>query len=440
MEKHFSFYYGIRGLDLVVLVIIVFLCPGSIKASAKSEAGLCYQTNLDFASSNNLSNFFSKLESLEKGENRTIRILQLGDSHTASDQMSGRLRDLFQTQFGNAGRGMLPPGKPFPYYSTSRMKVGQTNSVKIIKSHLSAQNYYFGISGFRASINSPEDMIWMEAERSNSFSKVYIETITGPDSGTFGVRIDGKTLTNLSARRNVQDITTFQLDLTDKAHRFEVSALGDGKVDILSLTFEKESPGIIYDSHGVIGATVKIISQWDSKVITKELMDRAPDLIVLQYGTNEGYDDNLNPAEYEKCFRDTIRFLANLLPESGILVISPPDAARLNKRVVNARESWTTPPKLEVVRQIQRRVAREEKCTYWNWAGIMGGTRGINKWVLSQEPLARKDHVHFSAAGYRVSADSLYAAIMKEYNEYKDNKYSSSWRFNNSGILYALQY
>ena len=43
-----------------------------------------------------------------------VVILQIGDSHTANDSFSGRMRELFQARFGDAGRGVLPPGVPYP--------------------------------------------------------------------------------------------------------------------------------------------------------------------------------------------------------------------------------------------------------------------------------------------------------------------------------------
>ena len=39
-----------------------------------------------------------------------LTILQIGDSHTANDSFSGRMREQFQARFGDGGRGILPPG------------------------------------------------------------------------------------------------------------------------------------------------------------------------------------------------------------------------------------------------------------------------------------------------------------------------------------------
>ena len=57
-----------------------------------------------------LASFQRSLEQLRAGKLERVNILQIGDSHTAADHFSGRLRELFQASFGNAGRGMLPPG------------------------------------------------------------------------------------------------------------------------------------------------------------------------------------------------------------------------------------------------------------------------------------------------------------------------------------------
>ena len=47
----------------------------------------------------------------------------VGDSHTANDAFSGRMRRLMQARFGDAGRGMLPPGIPFRLYRPAQVTV-----------------------------------------------------------------------------------------------------------------------------------------------------------------------------------------------------------------------------------------------------------------------------------------------------------------------------
>ena len=43
---------------------------------------------------------------------KPVHILQIGDSHTAGDAITGAWRDLLQARYGSGGRGVLAPGPP----------------------------------------------------------------------------------------------------------------------------------------------------------------------------------------------------------------------------------------------------------------------------------------------------------------------------------------
>jgi len=58
---------------------------------------------------NNLHAFYSKLDQLKSGTNNQVRIIHVGDSHIQADFWSGKLRRLFQQNFGSAGRGFVFP-------------------------------------------------------------------------------------------------------------------------------------------------------------------------------------------------------------------------------------------------------------------------------------------------------------------------------------------
>ncbi len=64
--------------------------------------------------------FFERLYRLSIGDNPTVHILHFGDSHTASDDWTGVLRDLFQNRFGNGGAGFRSAGNSVQGLSTLR--------------------------------------------------------------------------------------------------------------------------------------------------------------------------------------------------------------------------------------------------------------------------------------------------------------------------------
>ncbi|MEQ9247436.1 MAG: hypothetical protein RLO21_15745, partial [Nitratireductor sp.] len=74
-----------------------------------------------------LSAFYDRLYALESGAGvEKLRILHLGDSHIAGDRFSGSLQSRFAVRFGDAGRGQLPAGSPFPYYRRQGISVEMT--------------------------------------------------------------------------------------------------------------------------------------------------------------------------------------------------------------------------------------------------------------------------------------------------------------------------
>jgi lysophospholipase L1-like esterase len=218
------------------------------------------------------------------------------------------------------------------------------------------------------------------------------------------------------------------------SRQLRLLASGKEPVELLSWTIERSGPGIVYDSHGVSGATVEIISRWDDEVVEKELKSRSPALVILAYGTNEGFGAGFEAARYEAVFRETIKRIRATLPEVSILVMGAPDAARLPEKSCKKRNdaiimpclppgsrisakqcAWSPPAPLAEVREIQRRVSASENAYFWNWEALMGGACGIHRWALSDPPLARADHVHLNLLGYTAVAESLYQTIMEAY-------------------------
>src|SRR5262249_10903780 len=56
----------------------------------------------------------------------------IGDSHTAADFFTSRLRQRLQAQFGDGGRGFMLPGRPFRYYGQRDAEYGSTGPWTLI--------------------------------------------------------------------------------------------------------------------------------------------------------------------------------------------------------------------------------------------------------------------------------------------------------------------
>ena len=116
---------------------------------------------------------YEALDALQTSGRTPVALLQIGDSHTANDAFSGRMRELFQTRFGDAGRGMLPPGIPFKYYRPAQVAVTASNW-QTISSLTPAAPGPFGISGLRQAATGPAEMT-LQATSASGLGKVVVE-------------------------------------------------------------------------------------------------------------------------------------------------------------------------------------------------------------------------------------------------------------------------
>ncbi|CAN5257607.1 hypothetical protein BH10PSE1_BH10PSE1_31910 [soil metagenome] len=161
---------------------------------------------------------------------------------------------------------------------------------------------------------------------------------------------------------------------------------------------------------GIVGVTLT-----DLKTHPLPVLDAPVDLIVLEYGVNEGFDDTLDLSAYERLLRSEITRLRAEAPQAAILVLGAPDAMRGEGGGAcpgDVEGRWRSPAMLAEVRAIQQRVTFAMNVTYWDWRGRMGGDCSAFRLTLGDEPMMRGDHVHFTQAGADWIGSLLYDDLM----------------------------
>ncbi len=387
---------------------------------------------------NSLKSFYRTLNNLSNAY--PVNILHLGDSHTASDKFSGRLRQLFQRRFGSAGRGMLPMGVPFRYFRPNNVKVSQSRGWTVSNSFRAPKSGPYGLSGFRIRGSHPDQYMTLKMTDGTRFDRVDIEFQRQPGSGTIIVEIDDETRWEIATGADSKYVARSTIIVPSGGKRIKLSPKGDGPIELLSWTFKRDKAGVIYHSHGIGGTTVNIINVWSRNVVLWEIGLLNPALIVVVYGTNEGFNHQLNLERYARNFRARLALLRSAAPQASIVVVGPPDGNRLPRFCKNRKQAscspltsdemenyiqlqasksqqlcrWHPPPKLHGVREIQRKIAAQEGYVFWDWSEIMGGECGIHDWT--QEGSASKDHVHLTKRGYKASAEALFKDIMAQFS------------------------
>src|SRR6185437_3608226 len=132
----------------------------------------------------------------------------------------------------------------------------------------------------------------------------------------------------------------------------------------------------------------------------EELRHRHPDLVIVNYGTNEADFPAFIDKQYEKELREAIRRLHAALPQTSLLVMGPMD--RGHRTGPGEIETMPTIPRIVA---IQKRVARETGCGFFDTYAAMGGEGTMARWYAAQPRLVSADFIHPYPAGGKMIAE-----------------------------------
>jgi lysophospholipase L1-like esterase len=409
------------------------------EGSAAAPAEAPPQPINDTPSTVALGNFFRALGALQNHRGQgAVTILHLGDSQIAADRFSGDMREQFQSRFGNAGRGMMMPG----LYLARGVKFDQGGTWEVALSTGAVPGPY-GVTGVKTSARTPADWLRVTAtDRPFTWTEITLET--GPDRGSALIALDGEVKL---APANAPTPGWKTIRLEKPAREIVIRPKGDGLVTVHAVAIGERKPGIRYVNLGVPGATAMTPLSWNAAQVADDLQRLAPDLIIVGYGTEESFDDALNPGDYEANAMRMLGLLRDAAPRASLLVLGPPDVARLPNfpagvnraasdvcRALSPQERaayrqrlrngdprlarWYPPLRLDEVRQALRRAAAAYQAYFWDWSKLMGGACGVHAWVHSDPPLAAGDHIHLTEEGSKRSARLLFRELMAGYDVY----------------------
>lgn len=361
-----------------------------------------------------LKDFFRALAEARSGRRlEPVRIMHFGDSHVAADVLTAQIRRQLQHNFGDGGAGFIVPKNPM---STRRLGVtsGATSGwvIEGIGGRVAPDRIY-GPAGIALSANQPGERAWIEAA-GNHFELYYVRQ---PGGGMIDVLLDGASVLDsaLSLQSTTPEAGHLFFDSPAKTrHRVEVRTLTSGKVRILGIVTERVAPGLVYDVLGVNGARASRILSWNQPALAEVLADRKPDLIVLEYGSNEVADPNWTPASYQRLLIGILRRLHDAAPEASLLLIGPPDRSDL-PIAVNRMPSMIAS---------QRRAATATGAVFWNSFEAMGGEGMMNVWI--SQGLGQTDRVHLTRAGYNRLANYFYEDLMLAFANAAPNRQRST--------------
>jgi lysophospholipase L1-like esterase len=354
--------------------------------------------------------FYHSLE-IARAKQGIARILHYGDSPTTADSITADMRSLLQEKFGDAGHGFILIAKPWPWYGHRGVEVHGSGWKIEAASQNRSKDGYHGLGGVSFT-GSPGAVSNIHLETPHS--RVEVEFLRQPEGGVFTVSA-GDTLLGTVETEGEKEPGFAQFPLPEGNGTDVTVAVKSGSVRLFGASFEKDSPGVIYNSLGVNGGQIQMVLRfYDRTQWTEQLQHQKPDLVILNYGTNESSFASYIETSYDKELREVIARVKSALPGTPVLIMSPMDRGeRQNDGTIG---TIATLPKLVA---IQKKAAAETGCAFFNTFEAMGGEGTMGKWYAMQPRLISADFMHPLPQGARKVGLLLDDALLAGYEQYE---------------------
>jgi len=369
---------------------------------------------------------------------RGLVILQIGDSHTAADYFTGELRQKLQARYGNGGVGYIDAGKPHIGVRSGAMKITVSPGWTYHAIQGADNIGEFWLSGFNAVATASGEALTFASDTPVPFDQIEIEALRQPGGGAIDISLDGaiKSSADLGGAAVEPVVLRLRPDgaPTDRVRTIEIRTRGGGVVSIASIGIYQKQAGVSYNNIGYPGATIDLVNKFDEKLMADSLRRLDPQIVVLVFGTNEASKPNLDAARYERNYEKAVARIRAALPNAQIVLVGPPDGAERPPHCSGkgpadavchpappsdgslytepADCDWHTIAHLDLVRDVERRIAQRHGFVYWNWATINPNQCAAHQLVAASPPLMTPDHVHFTPAGYVKGADLFLDALI----------------------------
>ncbi len=350
-----------------------------------------------------LATFFDSLRELAAGNRfEHVRVLWLGDSHTAADFLSGSVRVGLQARFGDAGPGFVRIGtRPYRHDGLRIVRDGSWNVDPDPPARRALQDDgIFGFAGTRA-VPAPGASFSVDfsprpprPDEAASFELSYML----PAGSSFDVELgDKRSSVTAQSSSDIAASGISHLTLTASLRSHFVLTPRSGAPRLFGLVIERKAQaGVVLDTAGIDGARLETPLSWNEAAFAAEVARRAPQLFVIAYGTNEAFD-SLKVDKYVGHLAKLVQRLRAGSAQASCLVLGPTDAPLAEGSV----------PRVAEVSQVLERASASLGCSYVSLQRLMGGEGSFAKGMKDKPRLAQPDKLHLTPGGYQELGQSI---------------------------------
>jgi lysophospholipase L1-like esterase len=390
------------------------------RASIPASGGQINPTpgQIEDPSGHALDHFFDALGKAEAGQ-RVARVCHYGDSPITNDGITSTVRSQLQLRFGDAGHGFILIDKPWGWYEHAGVMRDASRGWASDPMFIARGDHLYGLGG--VSFTSEHDGTSAtfgtatEGQVGRQVSSFDIYYLAQPGGGDFDIEVDGSPVRRVSTARDVVVSGFAGVQVPAGPHKLNVSASGNGEVRLFGVVLESGRGGVQYDSLGVNGAFVGLLANYmDGEHWAEQLRHRNPDLVILNYGTNESQFERLPMDQYQRDTVEVIRRIRSALPGASIMLVAPMDRGARGEggRIV-------TRPTIPRLVSYQRAIAAQTGCAFFDTYTAMGGEGTVARWCDARPKLMGGDYTHPTAKGAEIVGNLIYNAIIGAYDGYR---------------------
>jgi len=362
--------------------------------------------------------FYEALRRTAERQPRAItRVAHYGDSTIAGDGVTSTLRRRLQQRFGDAGHGFVLVARgsmPYGHRDLDHDSDGMWDLDQLVRA--GRRDHIYGYGGVMARSVGNGTARFETAEDTpvgRAVSRFELWYREHPRGGRVALRVDRGEREIVSTRGETERDAWHVIEVPDGPHELRLQTVGGGESRLFGVVLERDGPGVVYDSLGMVGARARRMNGLAPEHFASQHQHRETDLIVLHFGGNDADDTRRTPEQFEQDFREIIQLARAARPEAGCLLMAPLDQAHRDRRGRIA-----TMPQVPVIVAAQRRAAEAEGCAFFDTWTAMGGDGAMRRWWRSDPRLAFGDFRHATPAGYRVIGNMLYRALLKGFRDY----------------------
>lgn len=362
-----------------------------------------------------LDSFYAQLAQTDAGfEGAVTRVSHWGDSVIANDYVTSAARQRMQRRFGDAGHGWHLISTPTLSYRHRgiRFKKGDWENCYIINGCRKDGHYGYGGTVFLTKGSSKVTFgTARKGATGRKVSRFELWYAAEPRGGPIKVAVDGGEPKTLSGKADTLTDQVEVFEVPDGPHELTVR-VNAGRGRLYGVVLERDGPGVVWDGLSNLGAFTGRMLKADPEHIRSQIDRRDPHLLVFQFGGNDLIMKASKYGLLERQTRELIQLYRGTENPRACLVISPVDHG------VRKGGRTTSVEAMAPVTALQRKVALEEGCAFFDAQAAMGGPNAIALW--RERNLMSADLKHLSEEGQQVFGHLVYLALMQGYRAYRE--------------------